>query len=84
MVATETSPKGLGMSIAEVYGLPAAVDLVTAARALSIGRTKAQELARKDEFPIPVLLKGRKRWCTKASLLRALDLEVPLPQAITP
>jgi len=34
------------------------VDLMTAARALGLGRTKAYELARRDEFPCRVIRIG--------------------------
>jgi hypothetical protein len=47
-----------GMTRAELLALPVAVDLVTAARALGIGRTRAFELARRDAFPVPVLRVG--------------------------
>ena len=36
----------------------ATVDLMTAARALGLGRTKAYELARRDEFPCRVIRIG--------------------------
>lgn len=48
-----------GMSLAELGELPAVIDLVTAGRALGIGRTKAYELARSGEFPCRVLRVGR-------------------------
>lgn len=41
---------------AELLALPAAVPVwPTAARALNIGRTKAHELVRAGQFPVPVL-----------------------------
>jgi hypothetical protein len=36
----------------------ATVDLMTAARALGLGRTRAYELARRDEFPCRVIRIG--------------------------
>ena len=36
----------------------ATVDLMTAARALGLGRTKAYELARRDQFPCRVIRIG--------------------------
>jgi hypothetical protein len=47
------------MSLAELGELPAVIDLVTAGRALGIGRTKTYELARAGEFPCRVLRIGR-------------------------
>ena len=46
------------MTRRELLDLPAAVDLVTAARALGIGRTKAHDLAKSGEFPCRVLRVG--------------------------
>jgi hypothetical protein len=47
-----------GMTRDELLALPAVVDLTTAAQALSIGRTRAFELVRRSEFPVPVLRVG--------------------------
>ena len=46
------------LTLAEIAGLPAVTDLVTAGRALGIGRTKAYELARAGQFPCPVIRAG--------------------------
>ena len=43
----------------ELLRLPVSVDLVTAGRALGMGRTTAHEQARRGEFPIRVLRVGR-------------------------
>ena len=40
-----------GMSTAEIYDLPASVDLPVACAALGIGRTLGYQLAKADEFP---------------------------------
>ena len=56
----------------ELRALPVAVDLVTAGRAFGVGRTKAHELARAGEFPVPVLRLGNTYRVTRADLLRAL------------
>lgn len=61
-----------GMTRAELLALPVSVDLVTAARAYRIGRTKAHELARAGEFPVPVLRLGNSYRVARADLLRAL------------
>ncbi len=55
---------------------PPTVDLYpTAAQALGLGRTAAYELARRGEFPVPVLRLGRSLKVTRASMLRYLDLD---------
>ena len=50
--ATRAMPS---MSLGELAALPAIVDLMTAARALAIGRTKAYDLARRGKFPCRVI-----------------------------
>lgn len=62
----------MALTSEELRALPAAVDLVTAGRAFGIGRTKAHELVRAGEFPVPVLRLGRTYRVTRADLLRAL------------
>lgn len=50
------------MSVGEILSLPAVVDIPTAGRALGIGRSGAYALARRGDFPLPVLhLGGRRR-----------------------
>lgn len=61
------------MTVAELHALPVTVDLATAARALGIGRTKAHELARADEFPVAVLRLGRKYRVTRADLIKLVS-----------
>lgn len=58
----------------ELLALPAVVDLATAARALAIGRTRAFELVRRDEFPVPVLRVGVTYRVPSAPLLDLLGL----------
>lgn len=43
-----------GLSAEEVRNLPVTIDLLTAGRALGIGRTKAYQLARTGDFPCRV------------------------------
>jgi hypothetical protein len=50
--------KRRAFTIHELYDLPAAVDLMTAARALHMGRTTAYKLARSGEFPCRLLRYG--------------------------
>lgn len=58
------------MTRAELLSLPASIDLLTAARALGIGRTTAYQLARAGEFPVKVLrLSTRYRVATGALLV---------------
>jgi hypothetical protein len=47
------------MSLAELGDLPAVIDVVTAGRALGLGRTKSYELARTGDFPCRVLRVGK-------------------------
>ncbi|MGI5512760.1 helix-turn-helix domain-containing protein [Streptomyces sp. CA-106131] len=65
------------MSNTEVLALPAAVDLVTAGRALSLGRTTAYELARRGEFPVPTLRLGNQYRVRRADLLDLLGITAP-------
>lgn len=56
----------------ELFDLPVTVDIETAGRGFGMGRTKAQKLAREDNFPCQVLPSGRSRIVTKVALLTAL------------
>ena len=58
----------------ELLALPTTVDLVTAARALGIGRTAAYQLARAGELPVPVLRLGSRYRVPTAALLTALGV----------
>lgn len=68
----------------ELLALPAVVDLRTAARALSIGRTRAFELARRGEFPVPVLRVGVTYRVPTAPLLRLFGLLPDDPESHQP
>ncbi|HEY1915841.1 MAG TPA: DNA-binding protein [Streptosporangiaceae bacterium] len=70
------------LTLAEVTALPAVTDLVTAGRALGLGRTKAYELARAGHFPVPVIRSGRAWLVPTSGLLAALGL--PLPHRVEP
>lgn len=65
------------LTLAEVACLPAVTDLVTAGRALGLGRTKAYELARAGQFPCPVIHAGKTWLVPTAGLLTALGLPLP-------
>ncbi|SEG79033.1 Helix-turn-helix domain-containing protein [Thermomonospora echinospora] len=63
-----------GLSPAEIRSLPVTIDLVTAGRALGVGRTKAYQLARAGRFPCRVLRIGRSYRVATADLLAVLGL----------
>lgn len=73
-LAPTSSPRS--MTHAELADLPATVDLVTAGAALGIGRSTAYGLARRGEFPVPVLTIGAQHRVPTAALRAALG--VPL------
>jgi len=58
----------------EVSRLPVVVDLVTAARALGIGRTVAYQLVREGAWPTPVLRIGNQIKVPSAPLLALVGL----------
>lgn len=62
-------------SSVDVYLLGAVTDLLTAARVLGIGRTKAYQLARSGTFPVPVVRVGDRYRVPTAPLLRLLGLD---------
>ncbi|WP_261986702.1 DNA-binding protein [Actinomadura sp. HBU206391] len=72
------------MTAAEISTLPAVVDLVTAGRVLGLGRTKAYELARAEEFPCRVLRVGGTYLVPTAGLLALLGLDNPANPAVQP
>jgi len=67
------------LTLAEIADLPAVTDLITAGRALGLGRTKAYELARAGQFPCPVIRAGKNWMVPTAGLLALLGLPVPVP-----
>jgi hypothetical protein len=69
------------MSVAELESLPVVVDLETAGRCFGIGRTRAHELVRAGEFPVPVLVVGRKYRVTRQAILAAVGYAQPVPAA---
>jgi len=60
----------------ELLALPAVIDIVTAGRALGLGRTLAHALARRGEFPVPVLRAGRVYRVATARVLELLAIEL--------
>jgi hypothetical protein len=73
-----------GLTRAELLALPVVVDVTTAARALGLGRSTAYELARRDEFPCPVLRVGSSYRVPTAGLFRVLGIEPPAIHEIAP
>ncbi len=62
------------LTISQLADLPATIDLMTAARILGIGRTKAYELARHGAFPCLVIRIGDLYRVSTADLLRLLGI----------
>lgn len=58
----------------QLHALPTVVDLMTAARALGIGRTKAYHLANTGEFPCRIIRVGKSYHVPTAELLTLLGL----------
>ena len=68
----------------QLHALPTVVDLMTAARALGIGRTKAYQLAHTGQFPCRIIRVGTNYNVPTADLLRVLGVTpVPLPRTST-
>jgi predicted DNA-binding transcriptional regulator AlpA len=61
-----------GLTVADLRNLPPTIDLMTAARALGIGRTKAYELARSGEFPCRIIRIGDLYRVATPDLIRLL------------
>ncbi|MEW2065742.1 helix-turn-helix domain-containing protein [Streptomyces sp. NPDC007346] len=63
------------LSFTEMFDLPVAVDLRTAAKALGIGSTTAYRLIREGQFPCPVIRVGRRYRIPTTDLMRALGID---------
>ncbi|MFE5828793.1 helix-turn-helix domain-containing protein [Streptomyces sp. NPDC056508] len=68
-------PEDGRLSFTEMFDLPVAVDLRTAARALGIASTTAYRLIREDEFPCSVLRLGGRYRIPTSELMRALGIK---------
>jgi hypothetical protein len=66
-----------GMTLAEVMALPAITDLVSAGKALGLGRTRSYELARAGSFPCRVVRVGKTYHVPTADLLALLGITTP-------
>jgi hypothetical protein len=73
--AMTPDPEPVVLTFADIAGLPVTVDLLTAGRALGIGRTTAYGLARTDRFPCPVLRVGGSYRVPTVGILRLLGLD---------
>ena len=65
------------MSFEELRKLPPTIDVLIAAKAFGIGRTKAYRLAEAGEFPCAVMKVGRSYRVLTANMLRVLGIENP-------
>ena len=84
VVATSENVRGVrGLTRAELLALPAAVDLDTANRALSIGRSTGYALAKRGQYPCRVLRLGNAYRVITADLLGILGIK-PEEQADQP
>jgi len=63
------------LTVDEVRALPAAVDLVTAGRALGLGRTKSHEMARAGDFPLPLMRLGSRYRVRRSDLCALLGVD---------
>ncbi|KAA9378955.1 helix-turn-helix domain-containing protein [Microbispora cellulosiformans] len=61
------------ITLRDLQALPPTLDLMTAARILGIGRTKAYELAKKDQFPVRTIRISDLYRVSTPDLLRLLD-----------
>jgi predicted DNA-binding transcriptional regulator AlpA len=66
------------LTLAQILELPSVVDLLTAGRALGLGRTTSYSLAREGAFPCRVIRAGTAYRVPTVELLRLLGME-PLP-----
>ncbi|QDY78142.1 integrase [Streptomyces qinzhouensis] len=69
-----TQSPARGMSREELLALPVAVDLDTANKALTIGRSTGYALAKQDAYPVKVLRLGNAYRVITADLHRLLGL----------
>ena len=68
-----------GLTREEILALDAAVDIPTAGKCFSLGKSTAYELARAGKFPVPVLPLGKSFRVTRASILAYLGIEDTAP-----
>lgn len=78
-VITKREDASRGLTREELLALPAAVDLETANRALSLSRTTGYDLAKRGRYPCTVLRLGNAYRVVTADLLKLLHIDVPEP-----
>ena len=61
------------LTVSGLHSLPPTIDLMTAARILGIGRTKAYQLARTGRFPCTIIRIGDLYRVATADLIRLLS-----------
>ncbi|MFE4692933.1 helix-turn-helix domain-containing protein [Streptomyces sp. NPDC056749] len=71
-------PREDDMTIEEALALPVAVKFDDSNRALGLGRTTAYELARRGEYPLPLMRLGRNYRVRRSDILRFLGIEDPI------
>ncbi|KAB8184048.1 helix-turn-helix domain-containing protein [Microbispora catharanthi] len=64
------------ITLRDLQDLPPTLDLMTAARILGIGRTKAYELAKKNEFPVQTIRIGDLYRISTPDLLKLLGGDI--------
>lgn len=79
---TKRDDASRGLTREELLALPAAVDLETANRALSLSRTTGYDLAKRGRYPCTVLRLGNAYRVVTADLLELLHIDVPEPADI--
>ncbi len=65
------------LRLSDLPDLPAAVDLMTAARAIGLGRSTAYRLAKEGSFPCRIVRIGEQYRVPAADLLRLLGVDPP-------
>ncbi|MEV4390525.1 helix-turn-helix domain-containing protein [Nonomuraea sp. NPDC049607] len=63
------------MKVRDLQDLPPTIGLMTAARALGIGRSKAYQLARDGEFPVRIIRIGDLYRVSTADLMTVLGMD---------
>ncbi|MGI5213892.1 helix-turn-helix domain-containing protein [Plantactinospora sp. CA-290183] len=73
--STATTPQSQVWTEQAVRALGMTTDIETAGEILGIGRTKAYELAKTNEFPVKILRIGRRYLVSIPALLKLLDVD---------
>ncbi|WP_347176933.1 hypothetical protein [Parafrankia sp. EAN1pec] len=73
--AVELPPERGRWTAAQLRALPVTTDLATAGSVLDMGLTKARELARAGQFPVPVVKHGERYVVPTRPLLALLGVE---------